>query len=80
MGRKHLIVMLMMALLLLIYMVGQSDASRHTQVFKVKPKSQIHSPQSHTFHGYLPKAMPIPPSGPSRQHNDIGLQGSWRSP
>ncbi|KAJ7974086.1 Protein IDA-LIKE 2, partial [Quillaja saponaria] len=80
MGRRIVnIPVLMMVVLLLIYMVGQSDGSRsHTLVFKMKPKSKIHSPP--TFLGLLPKGMQVPPSGPSRRNNGLGLQGSWRSP
>ncbi|KAL5173618.1 hypothetical protein HKD37_16G046134 [Glycine soja] len=47
--------------------------SRHTQVFNIQPKSQgLHQ----NFFGFLPKAMPLPPSGPSKQHNSIQLQNS----
>jgi len=39
----------------------------------MKPKFQ----GSHqNFSGFLPKAMPLPPSGPSKQHNSIQLQNS----
>ncbi|KAK7315202.1 hypothetical protein VNO77_33738 [Canavalia gladiata] len=75
MGRTHLHVLLMLLLILVIYMVGASYGSRHAQVFNVQPKSQG-LPQN--FFGFLPKAMPLPPSGPSRQHNGIQLQNSWR--
>lgn len=35
---------------------------------------------SGNFFGYLPKRKtPLPTSGPSRKHNDIGLQ-NWRLP
>ncbi|KAH1059342.1 hypothetical protein AAZX31_02G079200 [Glycine max] len=72
MGRRHLHVLLML-LFLLIHFVGTSYGSRHTQVFKMKPKFQ----GSHqNFSGFLPKAMPLPPSGPSKQHNSIQLQNS----
>ncbi|KAK8966810.1 Protein IDA [Platanthera guangdongensis] len=30
------------------------------------------------FFGFLPKAMPIPPSGPSKQHNSVGLQSNGK--
>ncbi|KAK7270930.1 hypothetical protein RJT34_26460 [Clitoria ternatea] len=72
MGRRHLHVLLMV-LILLIYLVGACHGSRHSQVFNVHPKSQG-LPQN--FCGFLPKAMPLPPSGPSRQHNGIQLQNS----
>ncbi|KAK8587663.1 hypothetical protein V6N12_022146 [Hibiscus sabdariffa] len=53
-----------------------SSGSRlSTDVFKVEPKSQF---KGH-FLGFLPRRSPIPASGPSRKHNELGLQ-SWRSP
>lgn len=77
MDRRYLNVLLVL-MLLVIYFVGHSYGSRHTlQVFKVQPKGEALSPN---FFGFLPKAMPIPPSGPSRKHNDIGLQGSVGEP
>ncbi|TKY51382.1 IDA 2 [Spatholobus suberectus] len=73
MDRRYLNVLLVL-LLLVIYFFGQSYGSRHTlQVFKVQPKAKALPPN---FFGFMPKAMPIPPSGPSRKHNDIGFQSS----
>ncbi|CAJ1953054.1 unnamed protein product [Sphenostylis stenocarpa] len=72
MGRRNVHALLML-LLLLAYLVGTSYGSRHTQVFNMQPKSQG---LSRNFFGFLPKAMPLPPSGPSRQHNSIQLQNS----
>ncbi|KAG2716336.1 hypothetical protein I3843_03G123400 [Carya illinoinensis] len=60
--------------LLIILILGHCHGSRTTNVFK-KPKSQ----HSGHFLGFLPRRIPIPASGPSRKHNDIGLQ-SWGSP
>ncbi|KAG4984106.1 hypothetical protein JHK82_028941 [Glycine max] len=55
-----------------------SYGARHShQVFKVQPKGEAFPP---SFFGFLPKAMPIPPSGPSRKHNGIGLQSSNGEP
>ncbi|KAH1079918.1 hypothetical protein J1N35_019679 [Gossypium stocksii] len=45
------------------------------QCLQIKPKPQY---KGH-FLGFLPRRFPIPASGPSRKHNDLGLQ-SWRSP
>ncbi|KAK7283580.1 hypothetical protein RIF29_13183 [Crotalaria pallida] len=72
MGRRYLLVLLM-----LICLVGSCYGSRQSQVFNVKPKSQA-SPQN--FLGYLPKAMPIQPSGPSRKHNGIEGERSLGKP
>ncbi|KAK7343724.1 hypothetical protein VNO77_12712 [Canavalia gladiata] len=77
MDRRHFNVLLVL-LLLFIYFVGHSYGSRHThQVYKVQPKAKALPP---TFFGFLPKAMPIPPSGPSRKHNSFGLQSSMGKP
>ncbi|WCJ43394.1 hypothetical protein M5689_024135 [Euphorbia peplus] len=69
----HLVVPLVMCLLIF---VASSHCSRHkiqahTLMKQLKPKSQ-----STALFGFLPKAMPIPPSGPSREHNGIGLQST----
>ncbi|GMN32932.1 hypothetical protein TIFTF001_003878 [Ficus carica] len=71
-------------MLLMMVMVGQysCDASSRMlingdhQVFNTKPKSSDHDHQvvSGHFLDFLPKGIPIPSSGPSRKHNDIGLQ------
>ncbi|KAL5752078.1 hypothetical protein ACOSQ2_022585 [Xanthoceras sorbifolium] len=61
---------------LFIFIVSQyCHGSRTTNVFKLKPNSQY----TGHFLGFLPRHFPIPASGPSRKHNDIGLK-SWRSP
>ncbi|KAI4317130.1 hypothetical protein L6164_025030 [Bauhinia variegata] len=68
-------VVLLVWLLLFIFIVGHCHASRTTNVFKFKPKSQ----HPGHFFGFLPRRLPIPCSSPSRKHNDIGLKG-WRFP
>ncbi|QCD94621.1 hypothetical protein DEO72_LG5g2706 [Vigna unguiculata] len=73
MGRKRHLHACLMLLLLLAHSVATSYASRHSQVFNMQPKTQG---LSQNFFGFLPKAMPLPPSGPSRQHNSIQLQNS----
>ncbi|CAI0555004.1 unnamed protein product [Linum tenue] len=57
-----------------ILLVGNSHGSR-TNVFRVNPKTE----GGGHFTNFLPRHLPIPTSGPSRRHNDIGLQ-AWRSP
>ena len=76
MNRRHFNVVLVL-LLLVIYFVGHGYGSRHNQVFKVYPKTKD-LPSS--VLGLLPKTMPIPPSGPSKKHNDIGIQSSMGKP
>nr|DAD22598.1 TPA_asm: hypothetical protein HUJ06_024061 [Nelumbo nucifera] len=67
-SKRHLVLLLWL-FVAFIFFVRQCQGSRNTQVFQ-KPKSQIQG----YFFGFLPKATPIPPSGPSKKHNDIGLQ------
>ncbi|CAA6660512.1 unnamed protein product [Spirodela intermedia] len=47
--------------------------SRNIQAFHVATTPT--SNNSGHFLGFLPRSTPIPPSAPSKQHNDIGLQG-----
>ncbi|XWS24994.1 hypothetical protein CRYUN_Cryun27aG0032400 [Craigia yunnanensis] len=79
-SRKRLVLVLWLLLLLFMFLFGRAhdSSSRYSHMFKVNPKSHQNSPRS--FFGALPKAMPIPPSGPSKKHNDIGLQSSRRFP
>ncbi|XP_021899937.1 protein IDA-LIKE 2 [Carica papaya] len=73
--RPLLLPLLLFILLIFIFLLGHCHGSRtlNTSVFKVKPAHNT----GH-FLGFLPRHFPIPTSGPSRKHNDIGLQ-SWRS-
>ncbi|CAL0316032.1 unnamed protein product [Lupinus luteus] len=73
--KSHVYVLLVM-LVLMIYLFGHSYGSRHTPLSKAHPKSQT----PNHFLGFLPKATPIPASGPSRKHNDIGFQSSFGKP
>ncbi|XWS21762.1 hypothetical protein CRYUN_Cryun30bG0082000 [Craigia yunnanensis] len=79
-SRKRLVLVLWQLLLLFILLFGQAhgSSSKYSHMFKVNPKYHQNSPRS--FFGALPKAMPIPPSAPSKKHNDIGLQSSRRFP
>ncbi|KAJ6391810.1 hypothetical protein OIU77_025718 [Salix suchowensis] len=73
MGRSHLV--LVLCLLLLAPFVSITYGSRKTKSFKmIEPNSQNSSRS--TFTGFFPKGMPIPPSAPSKKHNDIGLQSA----
>ncbi|KAG6774316.1 hypothetical protein POTOM_021669 [Populus tomentosa] len=75
--RSHLVLALW--LLLITSSASHTYGARQSQIFKMmKPNSQSSSPS--TFMGFLPKGIPIPPSGPSKRHNDIGLQGSKSFP
>ncbi|KAB2085539.1 hypothetical protein ERO13_A05G386200v2 [Gossypium hirsutum] len=71
-----LLVWLFLALAFIVCLQCQgSRTTPTTNVFKTKPKSQY----TGHFVGFLPRHFPIPGSGPSRKHNDLGLQ-SWKSP
>ncbi|KAB2055812.1 hypothetical protein ERO13_A11G055800v2 [Gossypium hirsutum] len=73
---RRQLVLLLWLLLIFTFLACHCHGSRlTTNVFKIKPKPQY---KGH-FLGFLPRRFPIPASGPSRKHNDLGLQ-SWRSP
>ncbi|XVF58728.1 hypothetical protein PTKIN_Ptkin07bG0090200 [Pterospermum kingtungense] len=72
-GRQ--LVLLLWLFLIFTFLVYHCHCSRTTNVFKINPKSQY----TGHFLGFLPRHLPIPASGPSRKHNNLGLQ-NWRSP
>ncbi|KAL5555670.1 hypothetical protein UlMin_037906 [Ulmus minor] len=72
---KRPVILLLSLFIVFFFIFGHCHGSRTTQVFKFKPSSQL----SGHFLGFLPK-RPIPYSGPSRKHNDIGLQSRSSSP
>ncbi|KAJ4814090.1 Protein IDA-LIKE 2 [Rhynchospora pubera] len=59
-------------LLIVVLLMSSCNGARSMQPFEGKPLKQ----SSGYFFGFLPRAMPIPPSGPSRQHNSIGFDQS----
>lgn len=79
--RKLTFLLLLVRLLLLIILstsVDECQGSRiNRQVFKLNPNTN-YSGSDH-FLWFKPRRIPIPVSGPSRKHNDIGLQ-SWNAP
>ncbi|TXG53328.1 hypothetical protein EZV62_022497 [Acer yangbiense] len=76
MGKRHVIVVVVW--LVVMFVVGHCEGG--SRVFRVvKPSKSDHQKSSSsptTVVGLLPKAMPIPPSAPSKDHNDIGLHSS----
>lgn len=68
----------MVTLLLLLAMAACccSSASRlmHGPVDQYSMAVRRTAKPSAAFSGFFPKAMPIPPSGPSKKHNSIGLR------
>ncbi|KAF8091226.1 hypothetical protein N665_0451s0039 [Sinapis alba] len=65
-------------------LLGLCNGARTSKnnVFNSKPHKEVHgfvSSSSQQFLGFLPRHFPVPASGPSRKHNDIGLLSSDRS-
>ncbi|KAG5245018.1 IDA2 protein [Salix suchowensis] len=73
--RRPLTLILCLFFLFFVFFFGYSHGSRSTNVLNFKTKTQ----EEGHFLNFLPRHLPIPTSGPSRRHNDIGLQSS-RSP
>ncbi|WOL11880.1 hypothetical protein Cni_G20644 [Canna indica] len=71
MPRRRLIAVLLLLLLLLLVSCCRA-AARETQVFKAK--APLGRRGAGFFMGFLPKAVPIPPSAPSKQHNSVGTE------
>ncbi|CAH8355558.1 unnamed protein product [Eruca vesicaria subsp. sativa] len=64
--------------LLLIILLGFCNGARTSKnVFNSKPhkkdNNNVVASSSKQFLGFLPRHFPVPASGPSRKHNDIGL-------
>ncbi|CAN0877496.1 hypothetical protein LINGRAHAP2_LOCUS11918 [Linum grandiflorum] len=71
-------------IIIFMLLLGRSNSSRPssetTTVFKVKPTSEDYYYYRGHFTDFLPRHLHlIPTSGPSRRHNDIGLQ-AWGPP
>ncbi|OEL31829.1 hypothetical protein BAE44_0007152 [Dichanthelium oligosanthes] len=62
--------LVLVLLLLLLLVPSCCQATRGMQPFKGKP---LDRGTANHFLGFLPRG-PVPPSGPSRQHNSIGAQ------
>ncbi|KAK9111314.1 hypothetical protein Scep_018833 [Stephania cephalantha] len=72
----------MVGLLLILFILSSTAqaSSRNTQVFHNIGNKRSHSGHDEfNFRGSLPKGVVVPPSAPSKKHNDIGLQ-SFQSP
>ncbi|KAL1215433.1 Protein IDA-LIKE 2 [Cardamine amara subsp. amara] len=70
-------------IILLLLLLGHCNGARtSTNVFNSKPlkeENDVVSSSSQQFLGFLPRHFPVPASGPSRKHNDIGLLSWHRS-
>ncbi|KAK4780431.1 hypothetical protein SAY87_016537 [Trapa incisa] len=82
---RSIFLLIPLILLLLLLLLGQHcrgsrpyPAARNE--FKIRPKSRGAYGDAGHFIGFLPRGFPIPASGPSRKHNDIGLQSLHASP
>ncbi|CAG7879078.1 hypothetical protein BRARA_C00392 [Brassica rapa] len=75
-------------LVVLLFFLGCCNGARTTNMFTRSPPKQTNevSPPHHHHHdhqvqnhksvqflGSMPRQFPVPASGPSRKHNDIGL-------
>ncbi|CAL9124787.1 unnamed protein product [Musa acuminata var. zebrina] len=58
--------------ILILFLVSCCDGSRTMHAWYQNPAGKK---KSGGFFEFLPRAMPIPPSGPSKRHNSIGLHG-----
>ncbi|CAL9194807.1 unnamed protein product [Musa hybrid cultivar] len=58
--------------ILILFLVSCCDGSRTMHAWYQNPAGKK---TSGGFFEFLPRAMPIPPSGPSKRHNSIGLHG-----
>uniref|UniRef100_J3LXR8 Uncharacterized protein n=1 Tax=Oryza brachyantha TaxID=4533 RepID=J3LXR8_ORYBR len=61
---------------LLLLLASSCHASRGMQTFKARP---LERGASNHFLGFLPRG-PVPPSGPSRQHQPLRLDSQLRTP
>ncbi|CAM0904685.1 unnamed protein product [Alopecurus aequalis] len=73
--RLRWFVLLALALLLLA-LAPSCEASRGMQPFRARP---LEGGATNHFFGFLPRA-PVPPSGPSKQHNAVGLDSQLEKP
>ncbi|KAL8515093.1 hypothetical protein ACS0TY_013978 [Phlomoides rotata] len=69
MGKRHQLIPILLVLFIIIFTFDHANGGRHTQFLKVKRQTRN---SEDTLTGFLPKGVPIPPSAPSRRHNDIG--------
>ncbi|KAK8448789.1 hypothetical protein SEVIR_7G102501v4 [Setaria viridis] len=73
-SRRRLLLQLLcrslLVLLLALLLPSCCQASRGLQPFKGRP---LEGGAPNNFLGFLPRG-PVPPSGPSRQHNSVGLE------
>ncbi|KAF3565971.1 hypothetical protein DY000_02018946 [Brassica cretica] len=69
---------------LLLVILSCCNGARTTQPDIVSPPHhhhrQVEDHKNVQFLGFLPRQFPVPASGPSRKHNDIGLSSTTRTP
>ncbi|KAM6542485.1 hypothetical protein CsatB_006932 [Cannabis sativa] len=88
--RDQIGVVVIVVLTLIIILIGQVNCGRQSSEFfkgmipKSSSSSTAHDHHHHHHEDYFlvskPKGVSIPPSSPSKQHYDIGLQSSTNSP
>jgi hypothetical protein len=67
---------LVLLALLLLALAPSCNASRGMQPFRARP---LAGGAANHFFGFLPRA-PVPPSGPSKGHNAVGLDSQLEKP
>ncbi|KAI4374204.1 hypothetical protein MLD38_012221 [Melastoma candidum] len=85
--RKLVMILLLLSMAVIIinifFLVGHCEGSSRSMTATTTTKTNRFKPRQPEeighFLGYLPRGIPIPYSGPSRKHNDIGLQSSSTS-
>lgn len=55
------------------------NAVKNSQVVNVKPLLPSNNNSKSSFSQSLPKGVPIPPSAPSKRHNQINIWRPWRN-
>ncbi|AED91449.1 unnamed protein product [Arabidopsis thaliana] len=90
-SRKYQLTRTIPILVLLLVLLSCCNGARTTNVFNTssppKQKDVVSPPHDHVHHqvqdhksvqflGSLPRQFPVPTSGPSRKHNEIGLSST----
>ncbi|KAE8777340.1 hypothetical protein D1007_49878 [Hordeum vulgare] len=74
--RRYVLPLLLLLLLLAMASSSSCEASRGMQPFRGRP---LERGAANHFFGFLPRGS-VTPSGPSRKHNAVGLDGQLEKP
>ncbi|CAG7860453.1 unnamed protein product [Brassica rapa] len=81
-SRNHFLLNAKIIFLFLLLGLCNGARTSKNNVFNSQSHKEVHhvvSSSSQQFLGFLPRHFPIPASGPSKKHNDIGLLSCDRS-